>query len=80
MQLFSTKTGFPLKCRYNFLGQFAYFLDRNVINEMYLSRNVENIDKMGTFFLYCYLKKIFEKSSMEMKLSVEKTSREPYKI
>ena len=49
MQLFSTKTGFPLKCRYNFLGQFAYFLDRNVINEMYLSRNVENIDKMGTF-------------------------------
>ena len=30
--------------------------------------------KWEIIFLYCYLKKIFEKSSMEMKLSVEKTS------
>ena len=48
---------------------------------MYLTRNAENIVKTGT--IYFVLKKIYEKSSIDkqyMKLSIEKTSREPYKI
>ena len=50
MKLFSTKKQAPHQnADLISLANLLNFLDRNVINEMYLSRNVENIDKMGTF-------------------------------